>query len=79
QYDGFLQWELNNARLLSYRRYNANLTLFSAVYRARGEDLTSALEIFAACAEAGNPWQCLRITTEPEGEMDSDKTRALRG
>ena len=79
QYDGFLQWELNNARLLSYRRYNANLTLFSAVYRARSEDLASALEIFAACAEDGNPWQCLRITTEPEEEMDSDKTRALRG
>ncbi len=78
-YNGFLQWELNNARLLSYRRYNANLTLFSAVYRARGEDLASALEIFAACAENDNPWQCLRIATEPEGEMESDKTRGLRG
>ena len=78
-YNGFLQWELNNARLLSYRRYNANLTLFSAVYRARGEDLASALEIFAACAENDNPWQCLRVATEPEGEMDSDKTRGLRG
>ena len=78
-YDGFLQWELNNARLLSYRRYNANLTLFSAVYRARGEDLASALEVFAACAEDGDPWQCLRTTTEPEEKMDRDKTRGLRG
>ena len=66
QYDGFLQWELNNARLLSYRRYNANLTLFSAVYRSYGEDLASALEIFAACAEAGNPWQCLQVKIEAE-------------
>ncbi len=66
QYDGFLQWELNNARLLSYRRYNANLTLFSALYRSYGEDLARALEIFAACAKVGNPWQCLRVKTEEE-------------
>ena len=79
QYDGFLQWELNNARLLSYRRYNANLTLFSAVYRTYGEDLASALEIFASCAEDDDPWQCLRVTTEPEEEMESDKTLGLRG
>ena len=71
QYDGFLQWELNNARLLSYRRYNANLALFSAVYRARGKDLASALEIFAACAEDGNPWQCLRVTIETEESRNS--------
>ena len=64
QYDGFLGWELNNARLLSYRRYNTNLALFSAVYRARDEDLASALGIFAACAEDGDPWQCLRVALE---------------
>lgn len=66
QYDGFLQWELNNARLLSYRRYNTNLVLFSAVYRARGESLASALEIFAACAEDSSPYQCLRAALEAE-------------
>ena len=65
-YDGFRQWELNNARLLSYRRYNANLALFAAVYRARDENLASALEIFAACAEDSNPWQCLSVTIEAE-------------
>ena len=65
-YDGFLQWELNNARLLSYRRYNTNLTLFSAVYRACGDDLAGALKIFVACAEDRNPWQCLRVTIEDE-------------
>lgn len=66
RYDGFLQWELNNARLLSYRRYNANLALFSAVYRARDEDLASALDVFATCAEERDPWQCLRVTIETE-------------
>lgn len=66
RYDGFLQWELNNARLLSYRRYNANLTLFSAVYRARDEDLASALDVFATCAEERDPWQCLRVTIRAE-------------
>lgn len=65
-YDGFLQWELNNARLLSYRRYNANLALFAAVYRACDEDLVSALDIFATCAKEGDPWQCLRGTIEAE-------------
>ena len=65
-YDGFLQWELNNARLLSYRRYNTNLALFFAIYRARDEGLASALEIFAACAEDSNPWQCLSVTIETE-------------
>ena len=65
-YDGFLQWELNNARLLSYRRYNTNLALFFAIYRARDENLASALEIFAACAEDSNPWQCLSVTIETE-------------
>ena len=76
QYDGFLRWELNNAQLLSYRRYNANLTLFSAVYRARGEDLASALEIFAACAEDDDPWQCLRVTTEAEEDRVGDAVQA---
>lgn len=66
RYDGFLQWELNNARLLSYRRYNANLALFAAVYRARDEDLARALDIFATCAEEGDPWQCLRGTIAAE-------------
>ena len=66
RYDGFLQWELNNARLLSYRRYNANLALFSAVYRARDEDLASALDVFATCAEERDPWQCLRVTIRAE-------------
>lgn len=66
RYDGFLQWELNNARLLSYRRYNANLALFFAVYRARDEDLASALDVFATCAEERDPWQCLRVTIRAE-------------
>ena len=66
RYDGFLQWELNNARLLSYRRYNANLALFAAVYRARDEDLARALDVFATCAEEGDPWQCLRGTIAVE-------------
>ena len=32
-YDAFLDWKLNNARLLSYRRYHSDLDLFAAAKR----------------------------------------------
>lgn len=60
RYDGFLQWEqVNNARLLSYRRYNRDLHLFEAVYEAQDADLKSSIEVYAQCADTGDPWVCL--------------------
>lgn len=59
-YDAFLDWKLNNARLLSYRRYHSDLDLFAAVYRHQGADLASTIRVFAQCADQDDPWQCLR-------------------
>jgi predicted aminopeptidase len=60
RYDGFLRWErVNNARLLSYRRYNRDLHLFTAVHDAQRADLKASLPIFAHCAEQTDPWDCL--------------------
>ena len=54
-YDGFLQWELNNARLLSYRRYNANLALFAAVYRAHRRGFGQCLGDFCGLCRRRQP------------------------
>jgi predicted aminopeptidase len=61
QYDGFLRWEVNNARLLSYRRYHARLEDFEAVYARQGQDLGRALAVFTSCGESPDPWACLRL------------------
>ena len=69
-YDAFLDWELNNARLLSYRRYHSNLDLFAAVYRHQDADLAGAIRVFAHCSDQENPWQCLRNAGSVSGETD---------
>jgi predicted aminopeptidase len=58
-YDGFLSWELNNARLLSYRRYNRDLSLFAQVFDSRQGNMRLTLEVFSACSSAREPWACL--------------------
>jgi predicted aminopeptidase len=63
-YDGFLKWELNNARLLSYRRYNRDLDLFAATFRLSGEDLAASIDLFIRCANEDEPWACLRDYTK---------------
>ena len=56
QYRGFLDWELNNARLLSYRRYNRGQELFAELYGLTGNDLRQSLELLKDCEEAEDPW-----------------------
>jgi predicted aminopeptidase len=60
RYDDFLQWErVNNARLLSYRRYHRDLHLFDQVYSAQGQDLGACVEVFTQCAQDPLPFACL--------------------
>jgi len=57
-YSFFLQWTVNNARLLSYRRYNSKLYLFEAVY-SNVSNMPEAIGVFATCSKTKDPWQCL--------------------
>lgn len=59
RYDGFLEWEVNNARLLSYRRYHKDLEGFEAVLRRCRGDLAAAVGRFRDCAKVADPWSCL--------------------
>ncbi|MDP6700668.1 MAG: aminopeptidase, partial [Candidatus Latescibacteria bacterium] len=59
RYAGFTSWEINNARLLSYRRYHTELESFQRVLTGFNDDLRSAIRAFARCAAAVDPWQCL--------------------
>ena len=62
-YDGFLNWEPNNARLLSYRRYNSKQELFLAIHNIHQQDFTRSLSVFSICAEQDDPWACLTAAT----------------
>ena len=57
RYRGFLEWELNNARLLSYRRYNSRQELFAELYGLTGNDLRQSLELLKGCEKAEDPWR----------------------
>ena len=57
QYRGFLDWDLNNARLLSFRRYNSGQELFAELYGLTGNDLRQSLELLKNCEEAEDPWR----------------------
>jgi predicted aminopeptidase len=59
RYDGYLQWELNNARLLSYRRYHRNLEAFEMLWESRGRDLAATVDALRPCGDAEEPWRCV--------------------
>jgi predicted aminopeptidase len=58
-YDGFLTWEVNNARLLSYRRYNSHFDRFEVVLERLDGDLAATVRQFVTCGEAQDPWTCI--------------------
>ncbi|MBU07402.1 MAG: hypothetical protein CME13_05430 [Gemmatimonadetes bacterium] len=65
RYDGFLKWhQVNNARLLSYRRYNRDLDQFAALHSAHGEDLSITIGILGECANGADPWACLSAAAD---------------
>ena len=59
RFDGYLSWEINNARLLSYRRYNSNFSRMHALLLRHGNDLSAALETLTICGDAEAPWACI--------------------
>ncbi|MBT4140331.1 MAG: hypothetical protein HOE48_20640 [Candidatus Latescibacteria bacterium] len=54
-YDGFPQWQLNNARMALYRIYRARTDVFQRVYDAVGNDLPKAIDVFKKCETATDP------------------------
>jgi len=63
-YDRFLEWELNNARLLSYRRYNRDLELFERLWTRCDRNLEHAVRAVASCDGRSDPWECLEELAE---------------
>jgi len=77
RYAGFTSWEINNARLLSYRRYHTELESFQRVLTIFNGDLRGAIRAFARCAAAADPWQCLRSIAELGRGLRIDKSEYL--
>ena len=59
RFDGFLEWQVNNARLMSYQRYNRDLGDFEAAYAGAGRRLDRLFELLRTCTQS-DPWLCLR-------------------
>ena len=58
-YRAFLQWEINNARLLSYRRYNSKQDVFQRILTQFEGDLNQSIAHFSQCSNTDYPWKCL--------------------
>jgi predicted aminopeptidase len=63
-YDYFLDWEVNNAQLLSFRRYNSKQDLFLSVHKINQHDFTRSMQVFSSCAETDDPWHCLLLASK---------------
>lgn len=58
-YEAFLHWEINNARLLSYRRYNSKQNVFRRIHDSLEGDLSLSIPLFSQCCKTEDPWKCL--------------------
>ena len=58
-YEAFLHWEINNARLLSYRRYNSKQNVFHRIHDSLEGDLSQSIPLFSQCCKTEDPWKCL--------------------
>ena len=58
-YEAFLHWEVNNARLLSYRRYNSKQNVFHRIHDSLEGDLSQSILLFSQCCKTEDPWKCL--------------------
>ena len=65
RYDGFLEWEVNNARLMSYRRYH-NLDIFVRLYDGNVESLATIVAQGVSCEGSENPWSCLEAASSSD-------------
>ena len=59
-FDSFLDWEMNNARLMSFRRYNRDLGDFQDLFDRLDQRLDLFIDAVKPCEEADDPWPCLR-------------------
>ena len=57
RYDHFRDWEINNAQLLSYRRYH-NLDIFEQRFAEEGRSLRAVVSAAVACVDGDDPWTC---------------------
>ena len=71
RYDGFLDWQPNNALLLSYRRYHHRQSDFETVLRRFEGELPAAVAALAACARTPDPWGCVGQGHQPAPESGS--------
>ena len=58
-YEAFLHWEINNARLLSYRRYNSKQNAFHRIHDHLKGNLSQSIYLFSQCCKTEDPWKCL--------------------
>jgi predicted aminopeptidase len=61
-YDGFLDWRVNNARFLSFKRYH-DLDDFKALFSACEGDMRHFVRLSQSCAQTQVPRSCLQDTT----------------
>jgi predicted aminopeptidase len=59
-FDEFLAWEMNNARMMSFRRYNRDLGEFQDLYDRVGRRFDFFIDALKPCEVAEDPWRCLR-------------------
>ena len=58
-YSAFLEWDVNNARLLSYRRYNTKLESLQKLHELNANRLDLTVAGLRECEKATSPWDCL--------------------
>ena len=61
-YKNFLDWDLNNARLLSYKRYNSAMPNFQAVYEDYDESIEKLITLAITCSKMKDSYDCIQKT-----------------
>ena len=59
-YKNFLDWDLNNARLLSYKRYNSSMPNFQAVYEKYDESIEKLISLAITCSKMKDSEACIQ-------------------
>lgn len=59
-YKIFLEWDVNNARLLSYKRYNSSMPNFESVYKTFDKSIAKMISLVVACSKMKVPVYCLK-------------------
>ncbi|MEE3234544.1 MAG: aminopeptidase [Candidatus Latescibacterota bacterium] len=62
RYKAFLDWNLNNARLLSYRRYNSGVSNFQSVYDDCDQSIAKMITLVVKCSKTKATVDCINET-----------------